>query len=145
MSQTQPLLALSTSTIHAVDNGAIPPLSPLTPIGGDGDAGGGRCDHCAQSQTQTVLPLQLTETRRARIERIARLLEQVPNVRRASDVTFTEANERRARRIAQADQAPESGTWIGPPGGFGSFRNHPGQCGVAAINPLFYTHDANGQ
>ena len=30
--------------------------------------------------------------------------------------------------------------WMGGPGGLGSFRNHPGQCGVAAINPLFYTH-----
>jgi hypothetical protein len=105
MPQSQPLLALSTSTIHAVDNGTIPPLSPLTPIGGDGDAGGGPGEHCAQTKTQTVLPLQLTETRQARIERIAALLNgPVSGKVQTASVYFNAAGERHANQVAQRDQ-----------------------------------------
>lgn len=58
-----------------------------------------KVSHCNR---QRLLALGLTETRLARIERIAGLTERA--AAGGVDVTFDEANERRAEEIARADR-----------------------------------------
>ena len=53
--------------------------------------------------TQQQLPLDLRETRQARADRIALLLQETDRVQRA-DVYFDEANAKRATAIAAADE-----------------------------------------